>query len=203
MATTLRSSFPFPTVIVADSSTAPFRVSVSSPYSLGGSRFIKDSHHGVPHASGQPPRGFSMTSGILLHDFGGFSLNVWAPCASGWQPQESPAMFRSPHLLPNIWVLTGASSVSWLARQLLGCALPACKPCTGSASRPKKEPRDKDRDMSDLMDGESSLSTSWRDTIPRSADSRQGVAAVFPTGRSSFRGNRSQVYSSVIKESSK
>ena len=64
-------------------------------------------------------------------------------------------MFRSPHLLPNIWVLTGAASVSWLARPLLGRAPPDCTPCTGSASRPKKEPRISHRAINSLTDGRS------------------------------------------------
>lgn len=35
---------------------------------------------------------------------------------------------------------------------VLGCSLQACKPCTCSASRPRKEPGVSDREISGLMD---------------------------------------------------
>ena len=81
----------------------------------------------------------------------------------------------------------GVSSASWLVHQFLDCTLQVCKPCSCPASRLKKEPRDSDRDINDLLDRGILHKGSGSDTPPCAADGRQDMAAVFNTqGRGGF-----------------
>ena len=64
---------------------------------------------------------------------------------------------------------------------VLGCIPQAYKPCACPASRPKKEPRFSNRDVSGVMDGGAytSEARSWSDTPPCAVDDGQDMAAVF------------------------
>ena len=62
-----------------------------------------------------------------------------------------------------------------------GCTRQAGKPCNCPGARPKKEPRDSDRDFSDGLNRVSyaSKAKSWSNTPPCIADGEQDTAAVF------------------------
>ena len=67
---------------------------------------------------------------------------------------------------------------------VLGCTPQACTPCTCPASRPKEEPRNRDREVSGLLDrGLTHLKRMGLKAIPPPcmAGSRQDVTAIFTT----------------------
>ena len=78
----------------------------------------------------------------------GYPFNYQVPDTRGWLPWgylhnlPFPVLTCLPHALIGVSV----------AQQLLDCTLPACKPCTCPAWRPKKEFRDSHRDISDSSD---------------------------------------------------
>lgn len=87
---------------------------------------------------------------------------------------DGPTNFHPLSLLPDILALTGATSVSWVLCQLLGCTMSPTspKPYTWLTSRPKKEPRVSDRDIRGLKDGVTYMSDarSWSNTPLCAAD---------------------------------
>ena len=65
------------------------------------------------------------------------------PCASG-KRQGVPALC--------FWTRTAAGVIESQPHLILGCNPQAGKPCNCPASRPKKKPRDRNRDISGLLD---------------------------------------------------
>ena len=140
----------------------------------------------APHTGGRPPWG-------VPRNFQDHPWNFWATRVSGRPLQHS---IPCP-VFPDISALTGASSVSWLLLQLMGCTPQAYKACTSPASRPKKEPGVSDRDINGLTDGGAYLSgaRSWSDTPPCAANSEQdGSGLRSRVGReiASYRGTASR-----------
>lgn len=145
--------------------------------------FLSANHAHWLLRSEQPDPTFSNISGWVPRDH---PYSSWTPVVSG-RPSQLSLSRRS--LFPNISVLKGISSVSGLTPPILGLYPQAYKPCIHSTSRPKEEPRVRDRDTDDLMDGRAGCgmicqpeARSWSDTPSCMADSRENKAAGFSLG---------------------
>ena len=97
-------------------------------------------------------------------------------------------------------MLKGISSVSGPTPPVLGLYPQAYKPCIHLTSRPKEEPRVRDRDTDDLMDGRAGCGVickpearSWSDTPSCMADSRENKAAGFSLGEGKGGGHQLKV----------
>ena len=95
----------------------------------------------------------------------------------------TPTTFPSPFLFPNILALIRVSSASQLVCHLLGCTPKACKPRSCPASRPKKEPRDSERDNPCFV-GQGDLTCLKEKVQEQHPDEagRKAIAANFATG---------------------